>query len=71
MIRNSTEVGKKNWHEFFFSRRSVFYFSGETDKYFILQNILTDKNILRYYMHMYEKYKDLFYFLKHSILEIY
>ena len=43
------------WHKFFIFRLSVFYFSGDTNKYFVL----LQKIILKYYMHLYDKYKAL------------
>ena len=53
MIYISVKVGKKKLILIFISRRSVFYFCGETNKYFILHL----KNILRYYMHVYKNIK--------------
>ena len=41
--------------QIFFFRGSVFYFSGETNKYFILHQ----KNILGYCMLLYDQYKEL------------
>ena len=53
------------WCEFFIFRRSVFFFSVEAIRYFILHQ----KNILRYCMHLHDKDNKLYsleYLLKHS-----
>ena len=54
-ITIKVEKRKKIDMNFLFSV-SFFYFCGETNKYFILHQ----KNILRCYMYLYDKYKDLF-----------